>query len=94
MYLQNDDLWTVSFTNRKTSVLREIKRLEEIDKSKLRMPSGIVNLIVSFICKRFTPLLSRILAGEPYFRIVRYILLLHVYLLCSFDITDHYSDPM
>ena len=36
----------------------------------------------------------RILAGEPYFRIVRYILLLHVDLLCSFDITGHYSDPM
>ena len=31
--------------------------------------------------------------GEPYFRIVRYILLLHVDLLCSFDITGHYSDP-
>ena len=36
----------------------------------------------------------RILAGEPYFRIVRYILLLRVNLLCSLDITGHYSDPI
>ena len=36
----------------------------------------------------------RILAGEPYFHIIRYILLLHVNLLCSFDITGHYSDPI
>lgn len=26
--------------------------------------------------------------------IVSYILLLRVYLLCSYHITDHYSDPM
>ena len=35
----------------------------------------------------------RVLASEIYFQIFGYILLLHVYLFCSYRLTDHYSDP-